>query len=106
MKRQNNPGRLTGEVKMKIVQSSAVIILAAAALAAQNTKPPVNVTVGEGTSMSVAVSTDGRTLAIDLQGSIWTLPAAGGTAKRITDVFSDARQPTWSPDGKWITYFG
>jgi len=66
----------------------------------------IDVTVGEGTSMSVAVSPDQRTLAIDLQGSIWTLPATGGDARRITDVFNDARQPTWSPDGKWITFFG
>ena len=66
---------------------------------------PIDVTVHEGTSMSVAVSPDGRTLAIDLQGSIWTLPAAGGAATRITDLFNDARQPTWSPDGKWITFF-
>jgi Tol biopolymer transport system component len=68
--------------------------------------PTTDVTVHEGTSMSVAVSPDGRTLAVDLQGSIWTLPAAGGTATRITDLFNDARQPTWSPDGKWITFFG
>src|SRR5438128_2030972 len=66
---------------------------------------PIDVTVHEGTSMSVAVSPDGRTLAVDLQGSIWTLPAAGGPATRITDIFNDARQPTWSPDGKWITFF-
>src|SRR3954454_21576035 len=65
----------------------------------------IDVTVHEGTSMSVAVSPDGRTLAVDLQGSIWTVPASGGTATRITDVFNDARQPTWSPDGKWITFF-
>ena len=91
---------------MKTVQLSVIIALAAATLAAQNVKPPVNVTVSEGTSMSVAVSPDGQTLAIDMQGSIWTLPATGGTAKRITDLFNDARQPTWSPDGKWITYFG
>lgn len=66
----------------------------------------VEVTVHEGTSMAVSVSPDGQTLAMDLQGSIWTLPAAGGTAKRITGIFNDARQPVWSPDGKWIAFFG
>jgi Tol biopolymer transport system component len=65
----------------------------------------IDVTVHEGTSMSVAVSPDGRTLAIDLQGSIWTVPAAGGAATRLTDVFDDARQPVWSPDGRTITFF-
>ena len=69
-------------------------------------KTLIDVTVSEGTSMAVAVSPDGKTLAIDMQGSIWTLPATGGTAKRITSLFNDARQPVWSPDGKWITFFG
>ena len=51
----------------------------------------VDVTVREGTSMSVAISPDGRTLATDMQGSIWTMPAGGGAMTRITDVFNDAR---------------
>ena len=82
-----------------------VLMLGAGLAGAPASPPTIDVTVHEGTSMSVAVSPDGRTLAIDMQGSIWTLPAAGGTATRITDLFNDARQPTWSPDGKWITFF-
>ncbi|MBY0497034.1 MAG: amidohydrolase family protein [Cyanobacteria bacterium] len=65
----------------------------------------VDVTVREGTSMSVAMSPDGRTIATDMQGSIWTMPAAGGAMKRITDVFNDARQPMWAPDGRTIVFF-
>jgi Tol biopolymer transport system component len=92
-------------LKMKFGLMCAITV-ATTTLAAQNVKPQVSVTISEGTSMSVSVSPDGQTLAMDLQGSIWTLPATGGTAKRITDLYNDARQPMWSPDGKWITYFG
>src|SRR5712691_4143161 len=67
---------------------------------------PIDVLVHEGTSMAVAVSPDGHMLAMDLQGSIWLLPVTGGLATRLTDLFNDARQPVWSPDGKWITFFG
>ncbi len=55
--------------------------------------------------MSVALSPDGRTIATDMQGSIWTMPAAGGAMTRVTDVFNDARQPMWSPDGGTISFF-
>ena len=56
--------------------------------------------------MSVAVSRDGGQLALDLQGSIWVLPIAGGVARRVTDEYNDARQPTWSPDGRVIAFQG
>jgi Tol biopolymer transport system component/imidazolonepropionase-like amidohydrolase len=85
-------------------------VLAALSVAARAATPseaaPIDVLVHEGTSMAVAVAPDGQTLAMDLQGSIWILPATGGRATRITDFFNDARQPVWSPDGQWITFFG
>ncbi len=50
------------------------LTVAAGALGAAPAPTRLDVTVSEGTSMSVGVSPDGRTLAIDMQGSIWTLP--------------------------------
>jgi Tol biopolymer transport system component/imidazolonepropionase-like amidohydrolase len=67
--------------------------------------PKQTITVKQGTSMQVSVSPDGKMLAMDLQGSIWVLPVSGGPAKRITDIFNDARQPQWSPDGKSVVFF-
>jgi Tol biopolymer transport system component/imidazolonepropionase-like amidohydrolase len=64
----------------------------------------VHVTLHEGTNMAAAVSPDGRTLAIDLLGTLWTMPARGGAATAITDIFLDARQPSWSPDGRRIAF--
>ena len=64
------------------------------------------VTVNEGTNFSVAASPDGHTLAIDLLGSLWTLPAQGGTAKLITQELLEARNPSFSPDGKQIVFEG
>ena len=75
-------------------------------VSAQTNQPDYEyVTVHEGTALSVSLSPDASTLAIDLQGSLWTLPATGGDAKRLTDITHDVRQPVWSPDGTKIAYF-
>jgi len=54
--------------------------------------------------MAAALSPDGRTMAIDLLGTLWTMSADGGAAKPITDITMDARQPSWSPDGGRLTF--
>jgi len=74
----------------RAVVLAASLALVAALGAAPASSPFIDVTVHEGTSMSVAVSPDGRMLAIDMQGSIWTLPSSGGAAKRITDLFNNS----------------
>ena len=54
-------------------------------------------------------SPDGRTIAFDAYDPdghvhVWTIPAEGGTPRRITKPTGDQTVPTWSRDGKWI-YF-
>lgn len=59
----------------------------------------------EGTWMSLDVSPDGQTIVFDLAGDIYTLPIAGGEAKRIVggDLGFES-QPKFSPDGKLIVF--
>jgi Tol biopolymer transport system component/imidazolonepropionase-like amidohydrolase len=83
------------------------MFLAGAALAAQTpsaTPRAVHVTLHEGTNMAAALSPDGRTIAFDLLGTMWTMPAQGGAARPITDIFLDARQPSWSPDSRRLAF--
>ena len=51
-----------------------------------------------------AISPDGRTVAFTYKGSIYTVPAAGGEARRITSDESYDYAPVWSPDSKTLAY--
>ncbi len=51
----------------------------------------VNVVLTEGTNMAAALSPDRQTLAIDLIGRIWVMPANGGAATPITDEFGESQ---------------
>jgi len=39
-------------------------------------------------------------------GRIYVILANGGSPVRVAENFSDARWPTWSPDGKWLLFLG
>ena len=51
-----------------------------------------------------APSPDGSALAFSWQGDIWIVPAAGGTARRLTVHPAADRTPVWSRDGKTIAF--
>lgn len=90
------------------IQKISLILLLAFVFACSPSKDPegevVQVTLTEGTNMAAALSPDQEWLALDLQGTIWVMPAAGGEATPITDEFGDCHEPSWSPDGEKIAY--
>ncbi|MEK7403293.1 MAG: amidohydrolase family protein [Gemmatimonadota bacterium] len=61
-------------------------------------------TTSEGTWMSLDVSPDGRTIVFDMLGDLYTIPAAGGAATRLTSGLPHDMQPRFSPDGRRIAF--
>ena len=62
------------------------------------------VAVDEATNVALALSPDGKTLALDLLGILWTMPVKGGPLRRLSGDFDDLGQPDWSPDGRRIIF--
>lgn len=63
-----------------------------------------NFTTDEGTWMNLDVSPDGKTIAFDMMGDIYTIPISGGKAKTLKTGLSFDVQPRYSPDGKHILF--
>ncbi|MBL9070953.1 MAG: PD40 domain-containing protein [Sphingopyxis sp.] len=64
----------------------------------------VPIAVDEGSWMNVDVAPDGRTIAFDLLGDIYTMPIEGGTPTRIAEGLAYEHQPRFSPDGTRIAF--
>src|SRR5688500_13867313 len=58
----------------------------------------------EATWLSLDLSPDGKTIVFELLGDLYTLPIAGGEAKRITSGQGYDMQPAFSPDGKKLVF--
>lgn len=64
----------------------------------------VEFTTEEGTWMSLDLSPDGKTIVFELLGDLYTMPAAGGEAKRLLGGSQYDGMPRFSPDGKKIAF--
>ena len=55
---------------------------------------------------NIALSPTGRRVVAEARGEIFTIPAEKGDVRNITASAASAeREPAWSPDGKYVSYF-
>ena len=64
----------------------------------------VAINTDNGSWMNVDVSPDGRLIAFDMLGDIYTMGIAGGTPTRIAQGLAYEHQPRFSPDGRRIAF--
>ncbi len=64
----------------------------------------VPIKTNEGTWMSLDVSPDGKTIAFDFLGDIFTMPIAGGKPVQFTKGMSFDSHPKFSPDGSKLLF--
>jgi Tol biopolymer transport system component len=58
-----------------------------------------DITISEGTDMAVTAAPDQKTIIMDLQGLLYSMPMAGGTAKQISTPYDEDSHPDWSAKG-------
>jgi len=64
----------------------------------------IPIKTSEGTWMSLDVSPDGKTIAFDFLGDIFTMPITGGKPTQFTSGMSFDSHPKFSPDGTKLLF--
>ncbi len=55
---------------------------------------------------NMAISPTGKRVVVEARGEIFTIPAEKGDIRNLTQSSGSAeRDPAWSPDGKYVSYF-
>ena len=55
---------------------------------------------------NISLSPTGKRVLVEARGEIFTIPAEKGDVRNLTNSSRSAeREPAWSPDGKYISYF-
>ena len=94
--------RLRSAIRTGQPQRLSLLAIVVLAIVAATPKHPV--TVVEGTNVNVTLSPDRKTIIMDLQEALWSLPIAGGAARRFTDPFLEPARPDWSPKGDLVAF--
>src|SRR5687767_5097893 len=93
-------------LKITIPAALTAFLLSAASHAELPLQPSrtLDTTLTEGTWMQPDVSPDGSSLLFDLLGDIYSLEAAGGTARPVLTGMAFESHPVFSPDGKHFAF--
>ena len=55
---------------------------------------------------NMALSPTGKRVVVEARGEVFTIPAEKGDVRNLTNSSGSAeRDPAWSPDGKFVSYF-
>ncbi|MGE3274562.1 MAG: PDZ domain-containing protein [Vicinamibacterales bacterium] len=53
----------------------------------------------------VSLSPTGKRVLVEARGEIFTVPADKGSTRNLSANVAADRDPAWSPDGRWVSYF-
>ena len=65
---------------------------------------PREIKVTRGTNIAATVSPDQSSIVFDLQGILWSLPIAGGTATPLTQPLLEPARPDHAPRGGFVAF--
>ena len=94
----------TGGAAAALILSGKLGLLSVREAEAALTSTAGTLSLTEASMIQLALSPAGDAIALNLLGMLWVLPAEGGEAKRLTDVYSDVAYPHWSPRGDSIVF--
>ena len=89
----------------RLIACSLPLLLAACAVsdARELETETISIDTREGTELAFDLAPNDSTIVFDLLGQLWTVPAAGGAARAITNAVRDTAEdldPAISPDGR------